>query len=98
MVKNRADAFGCLAIVFIPALFVAYVLIGFSQMGDMPDERLRPPLRQSAAIAMILAFGPALAVATYKVGRMHRRAVFMVGLLIVIGLYVVVGALWWFRL
>jgi hypothetical protein len=98
MVKNRADAFGCLAIVFIPALFLAYLLIGFSQMGDMPDERLRPPLRHSAAIAMILTFGPALAVATYKVGRVHRLAVFMAGLLIVICLYVVVGALWWFRL
>jgi hypothetical protein len=97
LIKNHADAFGCLAIAFIGASFLAFFLLGLGQMGDMQDERLRPPLWQSAAIAMTLTFGGALVLATYAVGRAYRLPVFIAGFLIAVALYVVIGMLWWFR-
>lgn len=97
LIRRRADAFGCLAIAFIGASFLAFFLLGLSQMGDMQDERLRPPLWQSAAVAMTLAFGGALALATYTVGRSYRLPVSVAGFLIGVALYFVIGMLWWFR-
>ena len=98
MIKNRADAFGCLAIAFIGAFFLAWILIGLSSLGTLPDERLRPPIWQSAAVRMTISFGAALALVTFFAGRSHRIPVFVVGLLIAVTLYVVVGIFWWFRM
>ena len=97
MIRRRADSFACLAIAFIGALFASYILLGLSLMADLVDERLRPPVWQSAARAMALCFGVGLAVATGFAGRPHRVPVLIVGLVIAVLLYVVIGLFWWFR-
>ena len=97
MIRRTADSFGCLAIAFIGALFASYILLGLGLMADLVDERLRPPLWQSAARAMALCFGAALVVATGFAARPHRVPVLVVGFLIAVSLYVVIGLFWWFR-
>lgn len=97
MIRKRADAFGCLAIAFIGALFVSYLLLGLSLMADLADETQRLPLWNSAARAMAFCFGPALILSTLMAARPHRLPVFLTGLAIAVAIYVVVGFAWWFR-
>ena len=97
MIHRRADSFACLAIAFIGALFASYFLLGLSLMADLVDERLRPPVWQSAARAMALCFGAALVVATGFADRPHRVPVLIVGFGIAVMLYVLFGLFWWFR-
>ena len=66
-------------------------------MADLPDERLRPPLWQSAAVVMTVCFGAALVASTGFAGRSHRLPVLIAALLIAVALYVVIGLFWWFR-
>jgi len=98
VIRRRADSFGCLAIAFIGALFGSWILLGLGMMADLADERLRPPLWQSAAVVMLVCFGAALAVATGFAGRPHRVPVLIVGFVTGVTLYVVVGLFWWFRM
>ncbi len=97
MIRRRADSFGCLAIAFIGALFAAWILLALESMSDLADERLRPPLWQSAAIAMTLCFGGALVVSTVVARRSDRVPVWITGIVIAVLLYVVIGYFWWFR-
>ncbi len=79
------------------AFFASWFLLGLGMMADLQDERLRPPLWQSAAIVMGACFGAALLVSTGFAGRSHRVPVLVVGLLVAVTLYFVIGLLWWFR-
>jgi hypothetical protein len=97
LIKQRADSFGCLAIGFIGALFASWILLGLGMMADLADERLRPPLWESAGGVMAVCFGAALVVSTGLAGRSHRLPVFIVGLVVAVTLYVVIGLFWWFR-
>ncbi len=98
MIKDRADAFGCLAIAFIAASIGSFLLFGLGMMADIPHDGPSPPvlLWRAAAIVMPVPFIGALAVATLMAGRPYSVPVLVGGSFAAVSLYVVVvGALWW---